>query len=139
MADTPRTWSIMQALQARLQQILIANGYRTDAGADVRLEKSQLGTGTRLTVYAGQVTHPDGTLRNEREFALVVEGTVPVELEDAQQQIIALAEDVEEAFDTFVPMPGALPLTFHESLFLDCPEGMPAMAVQLMFGTRFRR
>lgn len=139
MADTPRTWAIMQALQARLQQIRVANGYRTDAGADVRLEKSQLGTGTRLTVYAGQVTRPDGTLRNEREFTVVVEGTVPVELDDAQQLIVALAEDVEDVLDPFVAMPNALPLTFHESLFLDCPEGMPAMAVQLMFGTRFRR
>jgi hypothetical protein len=139
MADTPRTWAIMQALQARLQLIRVANGYRTDAGADVRLDKSQLAAAPRLTLYAGQVTHPDGTLRNEREFTVVVEGTVPVDLDDAQQLIVALTEDVEDALDAFVAMPGALPLTFHESLFLECPEGMPAMAVQLMFGTRFRR
>jgi CTP:molybdopterin cytidylyltransferase MocA len=139
MADTPRTWSIMQALQARLQQILIANGYRTDAGADVRLEKSQLAPAPRLTLYAQQVTHPDGTLRNEREFTVIVEATVPVELDTAQELIVAIVEDIEDALDGFVAMPNALPLAFHESLFLDCPEGMPAMAAQLMFGTRFRR
>jgi hypothetical protein len=79
-------------------------------------------------------------MRNQREFALlVIEGRVPVDLDDAAFLTDAIAEDIEDALDGFVAMPEALPLAFEESLYLDCPEGMAAMAVQLMFGTEFRR
>lgn len=139
MAETPRTWAIMLALQARLQQITVAGGYRTDAGADVRLEKSQLAAAPRLTIFGGGTAHPDNTLRNEREFTVIVEAQVPAELDNAQEQIIAIAEDVEQALDAFVAMPNALPLEFHESLVLDQPEGLSAMVVQMMFSTRYRR
>jgi CTP:molybdopterin cytidylyltransferase MocA len=137
---TARTWAIKQALQARLQQILVANGYRTDAGADVRLEKSQLpGDAPRITLFSGTTAGKGRTQRNQREYSIVIEATVPVDLDNAAFLTDAIAEDVEDALDGFVAMPDALPLAFEESLFLDCPEGMPAMAVQLMFGTEFRR
>jgi hypothetical protein len=138
-STTPRTWAIKQALQARLQQILVANDYRTDAGADVRLEKSELGPGPRITIFSGTTAGKGRAQRNQREFALVVEATVPVDLDNAAFLTDAIAEDIEDALDGFVAMPDALPLAFEESLYLDCPEGMPAMAVQLMFGTEFRR
>jgi hypothetical protein len=137
---TPRTWAIKEALQARLQQILRANNYRTDAGADVRLEKSQLpGDAPRITIYSGTTAGKGRAQPNQREFAMVVEATVPVALENAAFLTDAIAEDIEDALDGFVAMPNALTLVFEESLYLDCPEGMPVMAVQLMFGTEFRR
>jgi hypothetical protein len=139
-STTPRTWAIKQALQARLQQILVSNDYRTDAGADVRLEKSQLpGDAPRITIFSGTNVGKGRAQRNQREFALIVEATVPVALENAAFLTDAIAEDIEDALDGFVAMPEALPLAFEESLYLDCPEGMAAMAVQLMFGTEFRR
>jgi CTP:molybdopterin cytidylyltransferase MocA len=140
-STTPRTWAIKQALQSRLQQILVANDYRTDAGADVRLEKSQLPAtdAPRITIFSGTNAGKGRAQRNQREFAMVVEATVPVTLENAAFLTDAIAEDIEDALDEFVAMPGALPLVFEESLYLDCPEGMPVMAVQLMYGTEFRR
>jgi hypothetical protein len=139
MADTPRSWAILQALQTRLQTITVAGGYRTDAGADVRLEPSQLGAGARITLYSGGTAATDPANRAEREFTLVAEAVVPTDLDDAHALVVAIAEDIEQALDAYAPMPNALPLRFQESLILDRPEGMPAMAVQLMFTTRYRR
>lgn len=139
MADTPRTWAILVALQVRLQQITIAGGYRTDAGADVRLEPSQLEASPRITLYSGGTTASNPDVRGEREFSLVVEAVVPTTIDNAHALVVAIAEDIEQALDTFAPMPLALPLRFSESLILDHPDGMPAMAAQLMFTTRYRR
>jgi hypothetical protein len=140
MADTPRTWAILQALQLRLQGITVAAGYRTDAGQDVRLEPSDLGDAPSITLYSGATTRPeDARAAGERDFTLIVEAQVPVALGDAHAQAVALAEDIEDALEGYVPMPSALPLRFQESLFLDRPDGVAAMAVQIMFTTRFRR
>lgn len=139
MADTARTLAIRQALQARLQGITVANGYRTDAGADVRLEPSSLPIAPRITIYSGGTTRSDGGNPHEREFTLVVEAVVPTDIDDAAALVDGIAEDIEQALDAYLPMPGALPLSFQESLILDRPDGMPAMAAQLMFTTRYRR
>lgn len=140
MADKPRTWAILETLQARLQQIAVVNDYRTNAGADVRLEQSQLGEAPRITLYSGSTTRPeDARATGEREFTLIVEAQVPVALGDAHELVVAIAEDIEQALDAFLPQPLALPLQFQESLFLDRPDGIAAMAAQLMFTTRFRR
>lgn len=84
MADTPRTWAILQALQLRLQGITVAGGYRTDAGADVRLEPSDLGDVPSITLFSGATTRPDDArTAGEREFTLIVEAQVPAGLDDA--------------------------------------------------------
>ncbi|GAB3755175.1 hypothetical protein [Lysobacter olei] len=138
MAETARSWAVLQALQARLQGITVDAGYRTDAGADVRLEPSQLDAGApRITLYSGGTVR--GEQASEREFTLVAEAMVPTDLDDAHALVVAIAEDIEQALDAYTPMPQALPLRFQESLFLDRPEGIPAMVAQLMFITRYRR
>lgn len=140
MADTPRIWQILQALQLRLQDITVANGFRTDAGADVRLERTQeTPDGAYLTLYSGSKLRPDGASKNEREFSLVVEAVVPVALTNAHQLIVAITEDIEDALDAYLQQPFALPLSFSESVYLDAPDGLPAMASQTMFSTRYRR
>lgn len=139
MADTARTWAILEALQLVLQGITTAGGYRTDAGADVRLEPSQLGTGERITLYSGGTVADDERNPHQREFTLIAEAVVPVELDDAHARVVAIAEDIEQALGGLVPMPNALPMRFRESIFLDRPDGLAAMAAQLMFTTRFRR
>lgn len=140
MADKPHTWQILEALQVRLQTIKVVNQYRTDAGNDVRLEPSALGAAERITLYTAATTRPDDARApGEREFTLIVEAQVPVALEDAHKRVVEIAEDIEQALDAYLPMPGALPLQFLESLFLDRPDGVAAMAAQLMFVTRFRR
>ena len=138
-AETPRIWAILLALQLRLQEISIAAGYRTDAGADVRLEPSQVEEGERITLFSGNTVATDPANRGERESTLVVEAVVSCSAGDAHARVVAIAEDIEQALDTFLPMPGALPLRFQESLILDRPDGVPVMAAQLMFTTRYRR
>lgn len=140
MAETARNWAIKQALQVRLQQITVAGGYRTDAGADVRLERSQLETqAPRITIFSGGTVGKGRAQRNQREFTLIVEAVVPVDIDDAAFLTDAIAEDIEDALDMYVAMPAALPLAFEESLFLDRPDGMPVSAVQVMFTTEYRR
>lgn len=140
MAEKPRTWAILESLQERLQQIRILAGYRTNAGEDVRLEPAQLGQGPHITLFSAATTRPDDArTAGEREFTLIVEAQVPVGLDDAHAMVVAIAEDIEQALDAYLPQPNALPLQFTESLFLERPDGVAAMAAQLMFFTRYRR
>lgn len=140
MADVPRTWQILEAALARLQTITVAGGYRTNAGADVRLEPSADAlSAPRLTLYSVSTVHPEGRPPNEREFTMVIEALVPAAFDAAHAQVVKIAEDIEQALDRLVLMPNALPLQFQESLFLDRPDGMPVMAAQLMFATGYRR
>lgn len=142
MADTPRPWAILAALQVRLQEISVDGGYRTNAGADVRLEGQQFVAGDpdRIVLYAGNTVRPDDARApGEREFTLIVEGYTSASAPLAQEQIVSMAEDIEQALDRFLPMPEALPLAFREAVFLERPDGVDAMVTQLLFDTRFRR
>ena len=141
MADTPRPWAILEAAQLRLQGIHVADGFRTDAGDDVRLEPSADAlVAPRITLYTAALVRPDGApSKAQREFTLVVEAAVPTSIDNAHRAVVDIAEDIEQAIGNLALMPGALPLEFQESLFLDRPDGMPAMCVQLMFTTEFRR
>lgn len=142
MSDTPRPWQILQAAQARLQGISVADGFRTNAGADVRLEPSADAlSAPRLTLYTAAMVKPNEAPRvsGEREFTLIIEAAVPTAIDNAHQLVIAIAEDIEDRLAGIVLMPDALPLSFEESLFLDRPDGVAAMVAQLMFSTRFRR
>lgn len=141
MADLAITTQVREALAARLRGISVANGYRTDAGADVRTEDSQFKPeeGTRITIYPGGKTRPDDAgNKREREFTLVVEALVPTSMATAVAECEAVEADIEQALDGYLQAPMALPLQLTESLFLDKPDGMPAMAAQLMFQTRYR-
>lgn len=141
MADTPRTWAILQALQARLQTIAVANDYRTDAGLDVRLERTETDVALPyLVIYSGGNVRPgDARAKGEREFTLIVEAHVPASLLNAHQRVVDITEDIEDALTDYVPMPVALPLSFEESLFLDSPVGIAEMVSQTLFSTRYRR
>jgi hypothetical protein len=142
MPDVPRSWQILIALQTQLQTIAIAGGYRTNAGADVRLEPSQFDStdAPRITLYSIGMAHDgDPNNRGQRVFTLVIEAVVSAALESPHATIVALSEDIEQSLHGFVPMPGALPLLFEESLILDRPDGLDAMVVQHRYATRFRR
>jgi hypothetical protein len=142
LADTPIPWAILDVVQARLRTIRKAGGYRTDAGRDVRLEPAPFdpNDAPRLTLYPLTMLVPDDARSaSERGFTFVVEALVPVKLDNAQARIVETMADVEDALDGFVQAPLALPLQFAESVLLDRPDGVAAMAAQLMFGTRYRR
>lgn len=141
MAEVARDWAILQNLQARLQEISIANGYRTDIGTDVALERSRTPlVAPMITLYAGGRVYPqDAQTRREREFTLVVEIRVPVSLVAPNEMAAAADADVEQALDEYLPQPLALPLVFEESLTLEQPDGVPELVVQQMYSTRYRR
>lgn len=140
MAETAKLQQILDTLKERLQEVTIANGYRTDAGLDVRTEESREEVGQRITLYAGNKVRPDDARsKGERECQIVIEAQVPAELGNAQALILAIDEDIEQALDAYLPQPAALPLEFQESIFLDRPDGVPAVVVQQMYATRFRR
>lgn len=142
MAEMPVPWAIIELVQTRLGTVRKANSYRTDAGRDVRLEPAPFdpNDAPRLTLYPLTTLYPDhARSAGERGYTFVVEALVPVRLDNAQQRIVETIADIEDALDGFVQVPLALPLQFQESVLLDRPDGVAAMAGQVMFGTRYRR
>lgn len=138
----PRKWQILQVLAERLRQIKTVHGYHTDAGNSVCLEARQIVDGDcpTITVYAGPAALPDNAgSKGEREFTVIIETAVPVSLESAQQQLLLMMEDIETALDAYLQQPMALPLRFVEDTILDRPDGLPVMACQQLFVTRYRR
>ncbi len=138
----PIPWAILEMVQTRLRTVRKANDFRTDAGRDVRLEPAPFdpNDAVRLTLYPLTTLHPDDARSaGERGYTFVVEALVPVRLDNAQQRIVETIADIEDALDGFVQAPLALPLQFQESVLLDRPDGVAAMAAQLLFGTRYRR
>lgn len=142
MAETPIPWAILEVVQARLRTIRKAGGYRTDAGRDVRLEPAPFdpNDALRLTLYPLTMLVPDDARSaSERGFTFVVEALVPVKLDNAQARIVDTMADIEDVLDGYLQAPLALPLQFQEAVLLDRPDGVAAMAAQVMFGTRYRR
>jgi hypothetical protein len=142
MAETPVPWTILTLVHARLRIVRRANDYRTDAGRDVRLEPAAFdpNDSARLTLYPLTSILPDDAQSpGERGFNFVVEALVPVRLDNAQQRIVDTIADIEDALDGYTQAPLALPLQFQESVLLDRPDGIAAMAAQVLFGTRYRR
>ena len=142
MADAPIPWAILELVQARLRTVRRANDYRTDAGRDVRLEPAPFdpNDAARITLYPlTMLTPDDARSAAERGFTFVVEALVPVRLDNAQQRIVDTIADIEDALDGYTQAPLALPLQFQESVLLDRPDGIAAMAAQVLFGTRYRR
>ena len=142
MGEMPIPWAILELVQARLRTVRRANDYRTDAGRDVRLEPAPFdpSDAPRLTLYPLTTLYPDDARSvGERGFTFVVEALVPVRIDNAQQRIVETIADIEDALDGYAQAPLGLPLQFQESVLLDRPNGLAAMAAQVLFGTRYRR
>ena len=142
MGEMPIPWAILELVQARLRTVRRANDYRTDAGRDVRLEPAPFdpSDAPRLTLYPLTTLYPDDARSvGERGFTFVVEALVPVRIDNAQQRIVETIADIEDALDGYAQAPLGLPLQFQESVLLDRPDGIAAIAGQVLFGTRYRR
>lgn len=141
MADPARSRVILLGTRDRLQTILTAGGYHTDAGLDVRVEESQGAcTAPFVSIWTAAVIKPDDARANgERELTFIIEGQVPASLADARERNELMADDIERCLDGFNPPGSALPLAFSETVFLDRPDGLAVVACQCMFSTRFRR
>lgn len=97
------SWQAVQAVAARLPQITVANGYRTDAGNSVLTEQVQADPGRgpveRLSVYLDRAARTPSTFEGDDwTLQLVVEADVPSTRADAQQRAHAVMADVFDLF-----------------------------------------
>lgn len=150
MPSTPKPWLTLLAIQTTLQDIRIANGYRTDIGADVALEEVQdpADTTERLTIYTLALTRPDepdnhNAAVKTREFEFAIEAITPltmtVDVVAAHQRMHDIIEDIEQALTVVPSTPGAIPARFREAVFATRPAGLSAVAAQYIMAGQYRR
>ncbi|WP_363798394.1 hypothetical protein ABU614_01030 [Lysobacter firmicutimachus] len=142
MAEPTPTWALLERIAARLADIRTDGGYRTDIGSAVALEPVQHAEpdvpGLTLAALGVQrdTQKPHG---QHRLLQAMVEATLPAHLHDAHARAHAIAADVEDALDAWIPLPQALPLQVEDIVFLDRPEGLAVVAVQVTLTVRYRR
>ena len=142
MVKPASTWALLERIAVRLAEIRTDGGYRTDIGADVALEPAQHADlevpGLTLAALGVQrdTQKPHG---QHRLLQAMVEATLPAQLNDVHARAHAIAADVEDALDTWIPLPQALPLQVEDIVFLDRPEGLAVVAVQITLTVRYRR
>lgn len=142
MVRAPQSWSLLQRVANRLTEIRTAADYRTDIGSAVALEPAQHpdddATGLTLGALGVQrdANKPHG---RHRVLQALAEATVPASLAEAHALSHAIAADIEDALDDWIPLPNALPVLVEDIVFLDRPEGLPVIAVQVALTIRYRR
>lgn len=142
MADAP-IQQIVDALADALRDITIANGYRTDLGTTVETERRQtmLPSALRCSVSCTNKIRAEGGQSRPkvgRDVRGMIEIEVPASMEDAAAQVYAADDDVERCLQAHSLLPGALPVEYEETVFLDRPEGVPVVAAQIFWRTGFR-
>lgn len=139
----PRSWDILQAAQTRLATIRIAAGYRTDIGARVVLEPAQYNAGDPvvLTLHSTAIKAGagDSAARPVRDLEFTAEATVPVTLADAHHHAHQIVADVQDALRDPLALAGhrALPVHWSDVTFLDRPEGLAVIAVQIALSAEY--
>lgn len=141
MVNPAQSWALLERVAERMAGIRTAAGYRTDIGGSIALEPAQHAddvTGLTLAALGIQrdANKPHGRYRT---LQALVEATVPVSMNDAHAQSHAIAADIEDALDDWIPLPQALPVQVEDIVFLDRPEGLPVVAVQVALTFRYRR
>ncbi len=140
---TPRTQQIIDTLATRLREITVANGYQSDIGLNVQTERRETGVpvSPRCTVGLVNKFRPDDgrASTNEREISGVIEVEFPANFANANAAMLLADDDIDRTFDEYLQQPAALPVKFTESVYLDRPEGLPVVAVQIGWRTRYRR
>ncbi|MGO1003285.1 hypothetical protein [Lysobacter sp. CA196] len=142
MANPAPSWTLLHRVAERLAEIRIARDYRTDIGTAVALEPAQhpVDEVVGLTLAAlGIQLDPSKPQGQHRLLQALAEATVPASLVDAHARSHAIAADIEDALDAWIPLPNALPVQVEDIVFLDRPEGLPVVAVQVALTIRYRR
>lgn len=139
---TPRAWQLVLAVQARLQGITQANGYRTDIGTDVSVEHVQWAdAGEHIAIYTTQITDGDGNVapRRVRTLELSIEPSVPTTVDsdgttNAHQRMHQIIADIEDALAApdAVSVSNALDVRVSEVHIVDEPNGFPVVAASVL-------
>ncbi|WP_152566232.1 hypothetical protein [Lysobacter antibioticus] len=142
MASPGPSWALLQRVADRLTEIRTDRDYRTNIGSAVALEPAQHAdesvAGLTLASLGIQrdSNKPHG---RHRLLQALAEASIPASLIDAHAQCHAIAADIEDALEDWIPLPNALPVQVEDIVFLDRPEGLPVVAVQVALTIRYRR
>jgi hypothetical protein len=107
VSTEPLSYQLLEALQAQLQTISVANGYRSELGSDIRLEAytlEELGgeIGLRAYVYGTELTREatgnSKHVKKDRE-AVLIDAIVPIAASTAQRDAHRAREDISDALD----------------------------------------
>ncbi|HEX7113200.1 MAG TPA: hypothetical protein VF216_12210 [Mizugakiibacter sp.] len=147
MAETPKPWQILQTVATRLGGITQANGYRTDIGATVLLEGPQddEADAERIVLYSTGIRRieNDRPDRKGRVFEFVIEASVPCMVAagvvPAHARMHDIVADVEQALDTYLQQPTALPARVEDVVFLGRESGLSVVAAQIACSVEYRR
>ena len=97
------TWQLLGDVEACLQRITVANGYRTNAGLAVTLEPSRVpDTGDAVIAVAlGRLDPPDqpALARTHRKVSVLIVAKVAVDDPDDQARLHDLLADITAALD----------------------------------------
>lgn len=138
MANPSATWAIILALQTQLQTIAIANGYLTDAGKNVWVTEGQRPTNDALglMIYSESITGTGEQRPGKpvREFSILIEFEVGIDIDNAQEQAHSVIEDIDRCMEAYAKAqfakPGrqATPWKVVDIAVLDRPNGAPVIA-----------
>lgn len=147
----PVTIRVLNALQAELQRITVANGFSSDLGLWVDTERSQSGipSAPRASVAFFSIQRPSqgGTPDASRSGEGLIEIMLPASHTNAMDTIYRATEDVERVLEEMaerlqadtIKATGALVPIFVQAAFLDRPEGLPVCAAEITWTTGWRR
>lgn len=149
MADQPKSWLIVLALQAQLRGITVANGYLTDAGHNVWIEPAQRDESAALgiSIVTEHIDRVEGERphKREREITIPVEAAISTSQDNAHELAHQLIEDVERSIAALTaaaptpPVPGVMPFEIGNIEFANQPEGLAVIGVQIPIIARYFR
>jgi hypothetical protein len=107
VSTEPLSYRLLEALQTHLQTITVANGFRTELGADIKLEAYSLedlgaDIGLRAYVYATELTRDaagsSNRVKKDRETVLI-DAIVPIAAGNGQLLAHRTLADLRRALD----------------------------------------
>lgn len=138
----PVSYRLLEAVQARLQGISIANGYRTDVGDNVVIDAPYLAEGADVCFITSGAHTPTPASSTPRvrsgDVVINIEVVIPVARATAQRDAHRVRADVLRALiDTAIDLPrdadgsAATSLRITGDQILTRPEGAAAIVVQI--------
>lgn len=147
MADQPKPWLIILALQAQLAGITKANGYWTDAGNNIWTEPAQRTEALGISIVSQHIDRWQGERPNKRarDITLTLEAALSTDLDNAHQLAHQLIEDIEVCLGktadalALPSVPGVKPFQIDSIETPTKPEGLPFIYVVMAVSTGYLR
>lgn len=138
----PISYRMLEALQARLQSISVANGYRTDIGQRVLIDAIYVPDDNAPAVFviAQDFARKAGTStprQRDSDVEIIVEALMPITRDSAQREAHRVRADLLRAlFDTAEDLPkdetgSAHSITISSDRIVTRPEGSNHIVVQI--------